>query len=621
MKNSYSKTLNYVVYLVLVIGFLALLSGTLRELPAEKYSERDFLTYHNELLTPEEISNGAKPKPFDEKNGFSRYRTSVMELDLTPGEVYGIYAENFTYATKVFVDGKVLYEGGRVADNKEEYIPKTGTFTVYFTADEHTQIVIQRCNFDHARWSDFSFSMDKQEVITRNAQLRMFKSLAVIVFLFTLGLINLGMFAGMHERRQYLWYAMSCFSILLNIALTNPKLMMTVLPNLNWFIGHRIESCSLVLTGAFLILFVHDCIEKPKWKLLNIADYVLICGSLLYFVLLPVSIYSRYVLYLGIAAAVYGVIYFIYYLLWLIKNRASVKPVKRLYLIGILIIVFAVTMGAVHLSTPFLLATNIGLTVFEVIMTLAMAMEFRDIQKAYETSKGNEEQLRRMNESMEQGLELQKNFISIMNHEIRTPLTVIAGYSELSAKELESRGENDEELIRSLQYIKQEALRLGRIVEQSDIAARSELALTTMEEIELEQLFKEAQTFCEPICEKRSNRIVTECAKGLTLKGYHDSLIQLLYNLIINASRHTEAGIIRLCAEKDESAVTVSVSDNGDGIDEATALHAFEKGFSGDGGSGLGLAICKEIAEGHQAEIFIGNNESGGTTVRTVFPV
>ena len=95
----------------------------------------------------------------------------------------------------------------------------------------------------------------------------------------------------------------------------------------------------------------------------------------------------------------------------------------------------------------------------------------------------------------------------------------------------------------------------------------------------------------------------------------------MLYNLVINASRHTRGGRILLLAEKQDREVLISVRDSGDGMDEETIAHAFDRGFTEDGGHGLGLALCLELTEYHGGRIWIEPNDpEKGITVFIALP-
>ena len=92
-------------------------------------------------------------------------------------------------------------------------------------------------------------------------------------------------------------------------------------------------------------------------------------------------------------------------------------------------------------------------------------------------------------------------------------------------------------------------------------------------------------------------------------------MLQVLYNLVLNASRHSENGEIVLRARQEEDDVLIHVSDNGDGMDDETMKHAFDKGFTKDGGHGIGLALCKDIVLAHNGTIHIEKNTDKGITV------
>ena len=67
-------------------------------------------------------------------------------------------------------------------------------------------------------------------------------------------------------------------------------------------------------------------------------------------------------------------------------------------------------------------------------------------------------------------------------------------------------------------------------------------------------------------------------------------------------------------------AVTVTVSDNGEGVKPELLPHIFERGVS-DGGTGLGLPICKEVIDAHNGKIFIESEYGMGTAVTFTLPV
>jgi len=592
-------------------------------------SELEFVTYDNALYSPEELHGLSEEQQaaghvgwdydYHDKD-FSRVRTNRIILKLTPGKTYGLYTEQLTYAAKLWIDGELAAESGKVSESPEDFVPRTGSVVVYFTAGEETEIVMQRCNFNHAKWNAVQFYYGPQELITRQVQSRNFREIAYLGFLAALGIINLGMFSGMPDRRRFLYFSLACFATMIHQSLQDPKVIMQVFPNLAWSISYRTEGITLILSILFVFLFLRDVFgaSPVKW-----ADPVLLglfCLQIAVFLFVPTLYYTRFTVELEVFFAACGAWYCIMILIRIIRHRKEITGTQYYYLVGIILFVLAAAGAITRTGSAHVNHLRIGLILFELTTTLTLALEFTDVQKAYRHSREQEAQLRQMNESMEQTQELQENFMAIMNHEMRTPLTVIAGYAALSAESLRNQEPQDEEMIRNLQVIKQEALRLGRIVEQSDEGVRLTLVNGQIEETQVKKLFEDARDFCVPICEKRGNGIMIECPEALTVSCIRDSMLQLLYNLIINASRHTSHGTIRLVGVRQNEQVILKVVDNGEGMDEETRLHAFERGYSKDGGHGLGLALCREIAEKHKGEIRIERNQPSGTAMVLTLP-
>lgn len=612
------KALRLSLFLVFVFALFLFFSYLLTADEGITPLESQFVTFDNVLLSPdqlpEDFSQGrtGEDHVYWSDQSFTRVRTSVMDIALTEGEVYGLFCQNLTYAARVWVNGQLLVDQGQVSETPEGFIPKTDSVTAYFTAQANNRIVVQRCNFNHAKWNLFRLHLGPQQTIIRYALIEYIRSAALIVFLLTVGLINLGMAAGLPGRKQFLYFALSCFCILTNYAFANPKPVMLLFPDLDWYVGHKIEACGLILGAFFLLLFFQECFGQGNAWVLR-AGAVINAAAVCYYVFLPSTVYTVYAVLVSDTVALYAVAACLYYMARALKHPKALTVSQRYYLLGVAVVAAGGVLGALRMG-PYMELLGSALILFEIILTLGLAQEFLTVQRAYEQSAQRESELRQMNEAMERSQELQENFLAIMNHEMRTPLTVIAGYADKAAVQIK-----DENAARSLRFIKQEALRLGRIVEQSEESTA--ISTARMEEIDLIALLRDVQAFCAPICEKRKNALSLQCPEGLTVHGVRDSLLQALYNLVINASRHTQAGAIMLSAEQKEQEVILSVRDSGDGMDEETLLHAFDRGFTRDGGHGIGLALCREIAEYHGGRVWIEKNEpEKGITVLIALP-
>ena len=84
-----------------------------------------------------------------------------------------------------------------------------------------------------------------------------------------------------------------------------------------------------------------------------------------------------------------------------------------------------------------------------------------------------------------------------------------------------------------------EAARLGRMVDGAGRLGQSAGGVAMRVE-DAGALLRDAAAFCEPVCQRRSNRVVVKCPPGLVVRCDRDLVLQALYNLVVNASRHCD---------------------------------------------------------------------------------
>ena len=219
-----------------------------------------------------------------------------------------------------------------------------------------------------------------------------------------------------------------------------------------------------------------------------------------------------------------------------------------------------------------------------------------------------------------------KQFTENISHELKTPLTSIAGYAEL----IESGIAKEQDIKPFAGTIRQQALRLVALAE--DIIQLSQLDETKENDIVFEELnLKEISRVCISSLEmntREKNISITLDAEDCIIDGNQALIEELVYNLLDNAIRYNkENGSIRVVIKRlfDES-VLLSVEDTGIGIPEKYQGRIFERFFRVDksrskatGGTGLGLAIVKHIADVHNAEISVLSQEDKGTTIQVEF--
>ena len=226
---------------------------------------------------------------------------------------------------------------------------------------------------------------------------------------------------------------------------------------------------------------------------------------------------------------------------------------------------------------------------------------------------------RRQREVLTQLNRLKSEFLHQMAHELKTPLTVMSGYAQLTDWQL-STGAVSADAHEHMQTISSEAQRLSALVSRLIDLANGGSPDIEMGVIGAAQLLSGAVDVCRPMLEKKHNRLESDSGEGITLWGNPEMLLQVLINLTVNANRHTENGVIAYRIADEGEWVCLRVSDTGSGIAPDLLPHIFEKGCSGDGGSGIGLTICADAMKIHHGLLEVEHTDTDGTVFRLELP-
>jgi two-component system, OmpR family, sensor histidine kinase VicK len=221
---------------------------------------------------------------------------------------------------------------------------------------------------------------------------------------------------------------------------------------------------------------------------------------------------------------------------------------------------------------------------------------------------------------------MQKEFINIAAHELRTPVQPILGLSEILQSKVK-----DEEQLRLLDVISRNAKRLQNLTENI-------LDVTKIESDRLKinrQIFNLNDTVTNLLADyekegqsKTYRKIKLFFSgnndKSTTIDGDQERITQVISNLLSNAIKFTyEGGEISLHVKRDTQHVIVSVRDNGQGIAPEIFPRLFTR-FATNSvvGTGLGLYISKNIIEAHGGRMWAKNNLDGkGATFSFVLPI
>jgi signal transduction histidine kinase len=234
--------------------------------------------------------------------------------------------------------------------------------------------------------------------------------------------------------------------------------------------------------------------------------------------------------------------------------------------------------------------------------------------------------LRKANEQLTVHDKLQKEFINIAAHELRTPLQPILGLSEILESEF---GERSEEM----KVIARNARRLERLTQDIlDVSKIESGALTlNTQTIDLDEAIssiiidyrnnlEDAIRTGNP--KKEKVKIKYE-PKKLMVKGDRERIQQIMSNLINNALRFTKEGAIIVKTQVIDGLAQITVKDTGSGIDPEIMPRLFQKFVTkSEKGTGLGLYISNSIVQALGGRMWAENNADGkGATITFTLPL
>lgn len=222
---------------------------------------------------------------------------------------------------------------------------------------------------------------------------------------------------------------------------------------------------------------------------------------------------------------------------------------------------------------------------------------------------------------------IRKEFVANVSHELKTPITSIAGFSEAL---LEAPQQKDQE--RFLHIINRQAIHMQHIVE--DLLLLSSLEQQNASPVKTwsmaSQILEETQEQCRYRFEEKGSTLTVNLVNPQNLELFVNGMliVQALTNLAINALTYSNPGSeVVLTLKLDESTALFTVQDAGIGIPKEDWQRIFERFYRVDagrsrsqGGTGLGLSIVKHIVAVHGGVVSVDSSIGKGSTFTMELP-
>ncbi|MCL2757303.1 MAG: sensor histidine kinase, partial [Coriobacteriia bacterium] len=575
----------------------------------------------NELLTPTEFARHEHISVGSIPDG-TNYLTSRIRI-LAPEGNHAFSRIAPDYATRVYVNGELLGSAGIPSESRETAV--FGERLYYFTAqpvDGVIEIVVQSSNFAHRDTSSqVGWHMNKEEAMSRWVTGYLASSVFVMGILLILFIVHMLLFLSLPSYRANLWIALLCLVWALRAGCTGFKILLMLIPALPWTMAFRVEYLAIPAALLLVTLAYHQLFPGVLQKWFRIAVY---CASGLFgllYLFADTLFMSQTILYMEVVAILAG----IYVLVRLVMKLRKPNIEQRVIILGLCIVLLGLFVDTVFYNlytvTNIILPGPVAEYAFVAFSLFQMTALFLGTMREIALAKENELRLVRENEELDSRNRFERDLMTDLTHEMRTPLAVMSSYAQLAVKDIKKLNA-DPQTTEDLKVIQDEAKRLAELAsgfldiyrEKGNEKSRAKLSIAAL----LEQVGR----LCSPMIKRNRNRLTLSITEGLPpVYASADEIVQVVLNLITNANNHTEGGEISISAIQEKHEVIVAVLDTGVGIDPDLLPRVFERGITDGGGAGLGLAICKQVIEAHGGRIDVESTPAEGARVWFSLPV
>lgn len=600
-------------------GSINLMSDDVLQTPVS-IDPAGFSYYPDRLYAPENFAQGVfdQPVPFTQDNlNHTQYGTYYLRLRLPAGKTYAISVSSIDYAQRTFINGEEQPPVGVVGDTAASTVPGVGQcFFVFTPQSDETEIVMQYSNFNHHEGGQaYPLFLGSVQAVEASYGRSVFHTSVLSGTILVIGIFYAGVYF-IYGREKYYLFFLAC---ILAAALRTPTLAL-LLPGIPWTVLMTAFYLALIAMIAFFVAYLDALFPRLLHKPGKIYLYAL-CGLYAAVVLVtkPV-VFTTLLPFFHAGALAYG----IYMVIRLLTVSKGYQEESLCIVTGSVCAICVMAAGLLyysHLETYLATsAAQASFFIFIIANMLALLFRFSKTQRQLAESQQREKELTMQNEQYDELNAIRTSFLQNIAHELKTPLTIMSGFAQLSSQKVE-QDMDKEDILSDLDTMAEEAERLSDLVSHLlDISV--EKHQDEYQKTEIGGLIGKAASLYHPAAERKGivlRELVEPNLPSLTIQP--ERILQVLLNLLSNAVRHTETGAIEIGAVLKEQNILVFVRDTGCGIEENLLPHVFDR-FVGSGkSSGLGLSISKGIINEHNGEIKIKSTVGKGTEVSFTLPV
>lgn len=590
--------------------------------------------YPGQLLKPEELASVAA-NYIKVPGGWEKHKGEYVQPARSSGtyrlllylpeiqDTYALKVKNIWMAHRLFINGKLVKESGVPAVGLEGYRPENTPYLVSFEAGGEVEIVIQVSN--HVFYDggiSHPIQIGTKPSMERRDKLGFAVDMAEFLIFLLFGIYHLNMYLMRDKETTYLYSGIFMIARSVTVATMGEKLFMQLIPGLPFEAVYKTLEFSLFISLIAIALFIQSLEPRVmKRRTLNIFLFPV----LIYLGLVLFTPY-RFHMYFKVAATFYSDILLLLYTIRFVytifhKKRRHLPANEAVYIALCIICIGSTIIDSLLYYSGFIngsLISKLSMLGFLLCINLFLARRY--------TNKLNEVQA--LSVELIKADEIKDEFLARTSHELKAPLhSIILISSHLLKKDRFSQASGEKE---NLSLIQETATKLFLLV--SDLVDVTKLR---HEDLQLKVITLDLYVAVQVIFQLLSFDLQGKAVKlenlvrpGTLVEADENRLKQILYNIVSNAVKYTEAGAITARSSEDGGMITLTITDTGCGIPKEQWEQIFTE-FNHDilserqdkQGLGLGLYLSRQLARKMKGDVWIASSLLGeGTTLAIRLP-
>lgn len=541
----------------------------------------------------------------------------VVDLPESAPRVLGIKITNIRMSHRLYANGTLAHENGRPAMDAASHIADNTPYTAYVPIEEgRLHLVIHASNYKYYQGGIAqTIWVGSPDDISEYSLASFGIGLAGFLMTVSFGLYALSIYLMRPRESMYLFAGLFFLAVSLAVACADEKTLMVLLDFLPFDLAYKLQDIALCGSMLLLLAFFRtvDASFLPK------KVYLLALSPQLLYLAAIIALPYEWYIYSKTVATPYQVLICLCCIVRWAMLLITAKERDRRWEYGLMLGTATFVAGSLFFHSLYLaqamtygrLMSFISYFLFTFTINLFLALCSTNIMKRTE----------RLTDQLWRANEVKNEFLERTSHELQTPLHGIrnlAGHlaSQAGRMPLESR--------RHFGLIVETAERLSYIVNDLIDATllRNKSLQVRMTEVDVSSVVEHVMRVMAFQVGPKPVALENRVPPGMLVLADEQRLQQIVYNLVSNAVKYSNEGIISANASSRENRLTLLVADQGIGMPPEEAELIFEDRYrveaSGEHpaaeGLGLGLFISRELARSMGGELYVAASRIGDGT-------